>query len=341
MTSMWPDRARTAASTFAIGDPGRAAREMPAGPPGDWFGVADTELSAASLPGVLVRAATVRGLHHRAVGGPRQDAYALGRYVCARQAERMIAVVCDGVGSLGRSAEAAALVSRDLARSGANGVPWPKAFAEANDALRELAEAALSGESVDPRADGMATTAVALSVWRENDDWVGQVAWVGDSTVWHLDGDGTWTLLSGTADADDGVHSTAASALPSADGSCHSADLRAGGGALFAMTDGVANPLRWSTAVRLTLAEWWASPPAPHMFAAQVGFARKTHIDDRTVVGIWADRDLVAGELDPSAERTGSQETGDADGGRAPGAGDGPGDDEDLRTGSGEADLLG
>ena len=28
-------------------------------------------------------------------------------------------------------------------------------------------------------------------------------------------------------------------------------------------------------------------PPDPFTFAAQVGFARKSHMDDRTVVGIW------------------------------------------------------
>ena len=38
-----------------------------------------------------------------------------------------------------------------------------------------------------------------------------------------------------------------------------------------------------------TLAAWWARPPDPLTFAAQVGFARKTHVDDRTVVGIWPD----------------------------------------------------
>jgi hypothetical protein len=55
------------------------------------------------------------------------------------------------------------------------------------------------------------------------------------------------------------------------------------------MTDGVGNPLAWSAEVRDTLARWWTRPPDPLGFAAQVGFARKSHIDDRTVVGIWPD----------------------------------------------------
>ena len=63
---------------FSIGDPGRAALEVPDGAPPARIGPADAELSAASLPGMLIRAATCRGLMHRANGTPRQDAFALG-----------------------------------------------------------------------------------------------------------------------------------------------------------------------------------------------------------------------------------------------------------------------
>ena len=62
------------------------------------------------------------------------------------------------------------------------------------------------------------------------------------------------------------------------------------------MSDGVANPLRWSQEVKQALAAWWACPPDPFVFAAQVGFARRGHMDDRTVVGIWA------GEADANRE---------------------------------------
>ena len=79
--------------------------------------------------------------------------------------------------------------------------------------------------------------------------------------------------------------------MPTPDGGCSWCSFRIRGGALFAMSDGVGNPLAWSTEVRATLAQWWSRPPDPLSFAAQVGFARKSHVDDRTVVGIWPDEE--------------------------------------------------
>jgi hypothetical protein len=84
----------------------------------------------------LLVAATVRGVHHRARGEPRQDAYAISHHGPADTGARAIAVVCDdGAGS----EEAAALVSRRLAYLRAVGLPQPEAFFRANEALREFA----------------------------------------------------------------------------------------------------------------------------------------------------------------------------------------------------------
>lgn len=282
-----------------IGNPGRAGTEPPASVTGGGAapvpGPADAELTAAAVPGALVLAASVRGLEHRALSGPRQDAFAL-----AAAGGTVIAVVCDGVGSLARSHEAAALASRQLADLAAEtlrsqdpavlrlaGAPWPEglwpeAFRGANQSLRERA---CGGD--------MATTAMALAIRREGDAWVGQAAWVGDSPLWHLDGAGKWRQLAGLSEEDTEVHSTSVSALPSAEGGCRVATFHVAGGAVFLMSDGVANPLRWSIQVQEALADWWGTtPPDLFAFAAQVAFARKTHTDDRTVVGIW----LAAGE---------------------------------------------
>jgi serine/threonine protein phosphatase PrpC len=209
---------------------------------------------------------------HRRQGTVRQDAFAL-----ARAGEAAVAVVCDGVGQLDRSDEAATLTSRGLAELVTAGVSWPEAFARANERLGPQ----------DTML--MATTAVAVTASWQDGAWTGETAWVGDSELWHLSGDGQWAPITGPRlGADDGEwYDGRVKALPSRDGACDWCGFRIRGGALFLMSDGVANPLRWSQEVQDTLADWWASPPDPFVFAAQVAFARQTHMDDRTVVGIW------------------------------------------------------
>lgn len=266
---------------YSIGDPGRAAAETPDGPPPSLIGPSDTEVSAASLPGIKIRAASVRGVQHRSQHTVRQDTFALAQHA----GHSAVAVVCDGVGSLERSDHAARLVSRRLAWHGAAGTRWPDAFAVVNT---ELAKVAAEWESTG--AGPMATTAVAVTVsWRDG-WWLGEAAWVGDSPLWHLGDDGRWQPVTLAAAAGgEAYHSSGVRPMPTRDGSCCWCSFRCQGGALFAMTDGVGNPLLWAPDVQDTLANWWASPPDPLSFAAQVGFARKTHIDDRTVVGIWPD----------------------------------------------------
>ena len=181
-------------------------------------------------------------------------------------------------------------------------MPWPDAFACANDELRKAAEQAAEPTPGTPTPT-MATTAVAVTARRDAGIWTGEAAWVGDSTLWHLDDGRQWRLISGPAtDGEDDVYySGRVRALPSRDGECDWCGFRIHGGALFVMSDGVANPLQWSHDVAETLAGWWALPPDPLVFAAQVGFARRGHMDDRTVVGIWAGDGDADREEEPRA----------------------------------------
>jgi hypothetical protein len=270
-----------APEAFAIGDAGRAAFATPDGPPTPAVSTPDVAASSATLPGIRIRAASVRGIQHKAQHSARQDAFALGQ----RGGSHAVAVVCDGVGSLDCSEYAAALVSQRLTQLAMSGAPWPAAFETVN---AELGKVAAEWES--QQWGGMATTAMALSVTRRSGWWLGEAAWVGDSPLWHLSETGAWTPLTEVPDGGgQGFHSSAVQAMPTADGSCSWCSFRIHGGALFAMSDGVSNPLAWSAEVRDTLASWWACPPEPLTFASQVGFARKSHIDDRTAVGIWPD----------------------------------------------------
>ncbi len=267
--------------SFAIGAPGRAAFGTPDGPPPAEISPPDVAASSAALPGMRIRAASVRGIQHKAQHTARQDTFALAQ----SGGSRAIAVVCDGVGSLDRSDYAAALVSQRLAQLAMSEVPWPAAFETAN---AELGKVVAEWEAL--QRGGMATTAMALSVTQRDGWWLGEAAWVGDSPLWHLRTDGAWVPVTEVpAESGQAFHSGAVQPMPTQDGACSWCSFRVQGGALFAMSDGVGNPLAWSAEVRDTLASWWESPPDLLTFAAQVGFARKSHIDDRTVVGIWPD----------------------------------------------------
>jgi serine/threonine protein phosphatase PrpC len=263
-------------TVLAIGEPGRAATEVPPGLPVA-AGVSDIVLTPASTARIEVRAASVRGLQHRSAVQPRQDAYALR--AAADNDDELIAVVCDGVGSLPRSHEAAALAARRLAELGRQGAEWAVAFKDVNDELGALAYCAAT----------MATTALAVRVRAGDEGWHGQAAWVGDSPLWHLSADGDWTPCTAadvTGDDED-FHATSSAALPAANLQVAQLDLDQRDGALFLMSDGVGNPLAWVDEVRNALAQWWAAPPDIFDFGRQVGFARQTHVDDRTVVGLW------------------------------------------------------
>ncbi|HUB37935.1 MAG TPA: protein phosphatase 2C domain-containing protein [Streptosporangiaceae bacterium] len=276
---------------YVIGDPGRAAVEVTAGPLPARIGVADVELSAAQLGGMQVRAASSRGLEHRAAGMHRQDAFAMSSRTTPAGPDQLVVVVCDGVGSLARSDEAAATASRRLAELGASGIPWSAAFCDVNAELTEAIGARSPGDGL------MATTALAAVVGRACGDWVLDAAWIGDCALWHLNPQSHWTPVTPEPpDLEPGIHSGTVASLPAPDGTPAVCSARLHGGALFLMSDGIANPLRWSADVRSTLARWWAVPPDPYTFAAQADFGRTTHVDDRTVVGIWPDGGVHHGD---------------------------------------------
>jgi serine/threonine protein phosphatase PrpC len=288
--------ARVAASPYVIGDPGRAALEVSAGLPLPPYDVADVALSAAVVDDIVIRAASIRGVMHRRNNEPRQDNFALA-HVRDQNQNAAVVVVCDGVGSLDRSHEAAQIAARVIAQAITDNESPVEAFKLANEALLPVASAAEF-----PEALSMATTAIAVVARQVSGSWLGCAAWVGDTTLWHLSADGDWTLVSQagspTSEDADSFYTTSARALPARDEFLPLlVEFELPGGALFLMTDGVANALGWSTDVQTALAQWWQRPADPFTFGAQASFARKSHMDDRTVVGLWyeevADLDKV------------------------------------------------
>lgn len=271
----------------AIGDSGRAALELPAGLPPVTPTVPDHVLAEYATPDLEIRAASVRGLMHRYREEPRQDCFSVTH---DQPTNTTVFVVCDGVGSRPRSHEAAAFVVDRLPLHYWAHRDWAIAVKAVNDELQELVNRTIAaiGPDEDPAAHGMATTLVAVAILRRPDGRRAQIVRSDDSTVWHLSPGGTWTpAIPDPGDPDAAVHTGSVRALPATTPRLYHVELAFDDGALFAMTDGVGFPLEHAPEVGATLATWWANPPTIFEFGQQVGFAAKTHLDDRTVVGAW------------------------------------------------------
>jgi serine/threonine protein phosphatase PrpC len=272
---------------FAIGEPGRAAAEVGPGLPTRYPDSADYELSDSVVPGARVRAASTRGLMHRHRGEPRQDRYSV---VYDAATATLVVCVCDGVGQFALSQEAASFVAVDTPRAYLAHRDWHAAVDEVNERLKAFVAGTADRSHLDAVPDGarLATTLAAAAIRLDPADRAASVAWTDDSSVWLLDG-GWRNLTRDPDDADDdsGLHSGRVRALPHNDPRLSTLDCPLDGGALFVMTDGVGVPLQGAQQVRDTLAGWWASPPDVFTFARQVAFARRGHLDDRTVVGVW------------------------------------------------------
>jgi hypothetical protein len=270
---------------FAVGDPGRAASELGAGLPTRFPDSADHELSEYRVPGAWVRAASIRGLMHRYRGQPRQDRFSV---VYDEPTMTLIVTVCDGVGQFPLSQEAAAFVAIDAPRAYLVHRDWRAAVKDVNERLKDFVAGAADRPHLDdvPETVRMATTLAATAICLAPGDRYASVAWTDDSSVWTLV-DGRWENLTPGPDASDDIHSGRVTALPHHDPRLTTAGHPVGDGSLFVMTDGVGVPLEGAAQVRDALAGWWADPPDVFTFAQQVGFARKGHLDDRTVVGVW------------------------------------------------------
>ena len=298
---------------FSIGEPGQAFRQVRASLP--FFPAQPDSVSDGGTAGALaVRAASVRGLHHRFDGKPRQDAYGAA---LSTDGQWLIAVVADGVGSGAKSQNAAGLVSRygpelvrdQLAESAPSELDWWGVFEQLATIIVKHGQRSLETAATGRNAAGgtlsvldvareMASTAtfvVCHTAPSVEDGWTVTVACQGDSPVWALSAGGCWRMLSGAQlPAADGLASSKVLGLPllPAERGTHwvSTQTLTPDCAVFLMSDGVGNPLGDADDdVAGTLGRAWAHPPLQHQFTAQVGFGRKGFDDDRTVVGIWAD----------------------------------------------------
>ena len=290
---------------YSVGDPGRAAIEVVPGLPAEPGDPADTLLDGGRRGTLSVRAASLRGTSHRHSGTPRQDDYA----ICTSANRWLIVAVGDGVSAGALSHQAATIACRTAA--GAVGqalqldpdleaVPWADVLADAATRILAHGRRTLAGDD-DGEVTGtqvartMATTLLVLVLELDADESgrrCGRVLALGDTSAFRLTLDKRWEPLTAVKNEGSEIASSVTIALPYVpEEAPHASALTLDRGeALFVMTDGVGDPLGGGDGdVGEFLAEVWCDPPDMLLFGAQVGFARRTYDDDRTVVGIWAE----------------------------------------------------
>ncbi|GGL56755.1 hypothetical protein GCM10014719_67700 [Planomonospora parontospora subsp. antibiotica] len=247
----------------------------------------DTVLDGADLPGLTIRAASIRGDYHRYDGLPRQDA--LG--IRPLSESRVLVCVADGLGSRELShlgAEAACRTAFEV---------FPPDFSEGSD-FREDAKAYFSDISegvircaertgVAPEQLATTLTVAVIDISPDQPARRCRVMRVGDSTAMQLH-KGFWSPCF-LQDNEQTVTSSATRALPmDAQRVNVAATTLYPGDMLLLCTDGLAKPMV-GRAVSDQLATWWsaAAPPSLPEFHWQLSFRAKTHDDDRTAVCVW------------------------------------------------------
>jgi hypothetical protein len=255
----------------------------------------DTIADGGETFGLTVRAASVRGLYKRYVGGPRQDDLCLRTHPETRS---LIVAVADGVSAAERSDLGAALavrhacaaVARQLDRDEGK-LDWPEVFDHSAWALVEEHRRHVADPAAGPEqaAATLATTLVVAAVTHLGDGaWRAQAAAVGDSPTLLLQ-DGEFEVVVGEAASSDGLLGGGVAALPRHSRAVRHDERTFGPGAvLLVCSDGLALPLGDGIGeVGRMLTRELARPPEIVDFARLLDFSRSTYDDDRTLIAVW------------------------------------------------------
>lgn len=247
---------------------------------------------------MILRAASARGRSHRFMAKVRQDAYAFqcdGRYV--------VAAVADGVSSGSLSHVAADVVSRhgchmiarQLETTRPEHLDWGWLLETLKTKVINEGRRRLEGShKLDDRAVGrqLATTALfaVVEMWAVEGAHRAHILALGDSSAWVLRSGTRWEPQFPVKNDGAELASSTTSALPFLPKRLPSPveTMVGADDALLLISDGIGDPLRYGDgSVGAFLAEQWRRPPEPLAFAAHVDFARRSHDDDRTALGIW------------------------------------------------------
>ncbi|MFJ2033732.1 protein phosphatase 2C domain-containing protein [Streptosporangium sp. NPDC087985] len=247
----------------------------------------DSVLDGAALPGLVVRAASVRGDAHRYYGTPRQDAMGLWQV----NESQLLACVADGLSSKEMS-HLGAIGACNAAR---NNLTDFFEHADVTTAAEHFVENI--ADDLNVRAahggfmvDALSTTFLAAVIDHsaETSRTRARVLRVGDSTAMLLHR-GVWVPCFPEENGQE-VSSSATHALPGGTRHVEVAvhDLEPGD-MLLLCTDGLATPMTQNRQVGDQLSAWWSQPEPPSLpeFFWQFSFRAKSYDDDRTAICVW------------------------------------------------------
>lgn len=297
----------------------------------------DSIVDAGVVGGLTIRAASVRGAGHRYDGTPRQDDFCIGAtadhlviavadgvsagprsHVAARAAVRFgVQALLDAIDACVGDPVAGDPVAGDLGvrdpgveRGGGEvdplgAIAWDELVGSTAGYVLAQARNEAGDPALDARdaARAMATTIAFVIVPLEaarDGTRACTVVPLGDTSVFVLRGGAVWEPISAVKNEGEAVATSSTFALPMLPSAPVAPIITVldPGDALFALTDGVGDPLgRGDGEVGEALASVWAAPPHRFAFAATVDFGRRSHTDDRTVVGVWPDAQPAANDL--------------------------------------------
>ena len=254
-----------------------AVRDLPDAALGEAIGFRTPAvvLDGVTAGGYCVAAASLIGTAHSVAGSVRQDAYDF----IASTTGSLVVVVADGLGSKTHSQVGARLVCEGVLLATAD------APDEVPSASELISAGAAHASQIASNAYGLAdddiSVVAAVAVFGSSGC---EIARIGDASAFAVNADAHLTELFAP---DSGYVNVVRSSVPGSPS--EAAEIVTSSAVTVALvTDGLANDLRTSAAVRSWLGEQWQAPLGPHAMGDSLRYRRQGSHDDRTAVVVWS-----------------------------------------------------
>jgi hypothetical protein len=233
-------------------------------------------LDGVAVGGYCVAAASLAGTAHLVAGSVRQDAYDF----IATATGGLVVVVADGLGSKTHSQVGARLFCEGVllaAGEAAGRIPSGSGLMSAGAA--HASQVARSAYGLD---DNEISVVAAVAIFGSDGC---EIVRIGDVSAFTVDAEGQVDELFA---AETTYVNEVQSSLPGSS-SDHEERVVTRAGIVAVVTDGLANDLRTSAAIRSWLGERWHAPLGPYAMGESLRYRRQGSHDDRTAVVVWSD----------------------------------------------------